>query len=113
MQIQVNTDNIIQGDARLSEFVKTTIGSRLHRFGSHVTRIEVHLSDENAHKPGNADKKCVMEARPAGRKPMAVSHIGGNVEQAVTGAAERLERMLDDTFSKLSDIKRATPPDLE
>ena len=48
MQIQVNSDNHIQSSKRLEEWVRTTIESTLDRYEEDLTRVEVHLSDENA-----------------------------------------------------------------
>jgi hypothetical protein len=39
---------------------------------SHITRIEVHLSDENGKKEGHNDIQCILEARIEGRDPIAV-----------------------------------------
>lgn len=48
MQIQINSDRHIQADERLAEFVRDTLRAKLSRFADHITRIEVHLSDENS-----------------------------------------------------------------
>ena len=109
MQVQVNTDKNIHGGESLTERVKTAVDARLKRFSDHITRVEAHLSDENAHKSSGADKKCVLEARPAGLKPLAVSHVADNMEQAIHGAAEKLERLLDSTFGQLNNVKGRTP----
>ena len=109
MQVQVNTDKNIHGGESLAERVKTAVDARLKRFSDHITRIEAHLSDENANKSGGSDKKCVLEARPAGLKPLAVSHVADTMEQAIHGAAEKLERLLDSTFGQLNSVKGRTP----
>lgn len=100
MQIQVNTDNHVQGDERLAEFVQTTVGSTLERFASRITRIEVHLSDENADK-GGLDKRCLLEARVEGRAPTAVSHVAASVAEAVEGAAVKMASALDSALGRL------------
>lgn len=110
MQVQVNTDKHITGGERLTEYVRSAVNAKLHRFGSHVTRIEVHISDENAHKSHGSDKKCVLEARPAGMQPMAVTHLAATVDQAITGAVEKLERVLGDAFAQLHNTKAAHAP---
>ena len=43
MQIQVNSDNHIQGNIRLEEWVRSTIESTLEHFEEDITRVEVHL----------------------------------------------------------------------
>lgn len=110
MQVQVNTDKNITSGERLTEIVRSTVTGKLHRFGAQVTRVEAHLSDENAHKSHGNDKKCVLEARPAGMQPVAVTHMAATVEQAITGAVEKLERVLGDTFDQLHNTKAAHAP---
>ena len=109
MQVQVNTDKHIQGGERLTLWVKTEVVSKLNRFGDHITRVEAHLSDEGSHKSGGADKKCVLEARPAGLHPLAVTHLAATLEQAVHGATEKLERVLNSTFGQLNAVKGRIP----
>ena len=83
MKIQVNTDAHIAGHEALVEGVNRTVSHVLHRFQDHVTRVEVHLSDQNGHKSGPPDKRCVMEARLEGRQPVAATEIAGSQDQAV------------------------------
>ena len=88
MQIQVNSDNHIQSSIRLEEWVRTTIESTLERYAEDLTRVEVHLSDENGDKPGPHDMRCQLEARPKGHQPISVTHKADNLELAIDGAAE-------------------------
>lgn len=103
MQIQLNTDNHVHGEASLADWTERELRDRLRRFADHVTRIEVHLSDVNGARPGEQDKRCKLEARLAGRQPLAVSHDAGKVADALHGAAEKLVRALDSTLGKLRD----------
>jgi ribosome-associated translation inhibitor RaiA len=105
MQIQVNTDDNVEGRDELARRVEAEINNTLGRFSEQITRIEVHLSDENAGKSGGADKRCLMEARLAGRQPEAVSHQGATLEEAFSGAAKKLRRSLESTLGRLSDQK--------
>jgi ribosome-associated translation inhibitor RaiA len=107
MQIQVNSDNHIQGSNRLEEWVKTTVQGTLERYEEDLTRIEVHLGDENGDKAGPHDKRCQMEARPKGHQPISVTHKAPNLEQAVDGAATKLDHALEHLFGKLRH--RRTP----
>ena len=106
MKVQVNTDSSIKGDERLEEIVETIVLGALERFKSDVTRIEVHLTDVNADKGGDDDKRCVMEARVEGLKPEAVTHNAGEIRDAVSGAAQKLKRVLDSTLGKRKDHRR-------
>ncbi|MBC3779363.1 HPF/RaiA family ribosome-associated protein [Pseudomonas sp. SWRI99] len=107
MQIQVNSDNHIQGSKRLEEWVRTTIESTLERYEEDLTRVEVHLSDENGEKPGPHDLRCQLEARPKGHQPISVTHKADSLEQAIDGAAEKLEHALEHHFGKKRGKPRA------
>lgn len=102
MQIQINTDNNIEGSDELTQQTQAVVESALERFAQRITRVEVHLSDENS-KKGGRDKRCVMEARLEGMQPVAVTDQAENMEQAVNGAADKLEKLLDHELGRLSD----------
>lgn len=75
MQIQINVDRNIEGHEALTAQVSGAVQSALSRISEHITRVEVHLSDENSNKKGgNDDMRCVMEARVEGHRPIAVTH---------------------------------------
>lgn len=101
MQIQVNTDNRIQSSARLEEWVRSTLESTLDRYAEDLTRIEVHLSDENGDKPGPHDNRCQMEARPKGHQPISVTSKADSLELAIEGAATKMEHALEHLYGKL------------
>ena len=63
MIIQLNTDKNIAGNERLESYLNTLIKDELGHFSDHITRIEVHLADENSLKNGENDKRCMLEAR--------------------------------------------------
>lgn len=101
MQIQVNTDNNIEGSARMSAYFSEILEDALSRFAEQITRIEVHLSDENAGKEGSDDKRCLLEARLKGLRPIVVSHNAENLDYAVNGAIDKLVKSLESTIGKL------------
>ena len=103
MIIQFNTDKTINGDVKHQEFFSDQIANELDRFRSHITRIEVHLTDQNGKKEGINDIRCLLEARIEGRKPIAVSDQADNVEQAVSGAIDKLKAALGTIMSRLKD----------
>jgi ribosome-associated translation inhibitor RaiA len=112
MQVQVHTGKNIEGGERLNLYVKTTVQAKLQRFVEQVTRIEAHLTDEHSHKSHDEDKKCVLEARPAGKPPVAVTHLAPTVDLAIHGAVEKMERVLDSTFGHGSHPKAPPVSDL-
>lgn len=109
MQVQVSTDNHIEGGEGLTRQVEALVEGTLGRFSGWVTRVEVQLSDESSSsKARDNDKRCVMEARPEGLRPLAVSHQGATLDQALKGCVKKLARLLDDTKGRLDDPKGNT-----
>lgn len=104
MQIQINTDRNIEGNEALAAYVRSETEQALSRFSDHITRVEVHLSDENSDKKDGKDgQRCVMEARLEGRKPIAATHQSATLEQAVNGAADKLSRLIESTTGRIND----------
>lgn len=113
MHIQVNTDKNINGDQALIAEVTDIIESALGRLSDHITRVEVHLSDENSSKKsGDDDIRCLVECRLEGRNPVAVSHQAGSVAAATTGAADKMTQMVDSTLNRLRQQQRESPTHL-
>jgi ribosome-associated translation inhibitor RaiA len=108
MKIQLNTDVHIDGTEVLAAQVKATVEQALARFEAHITRVEVHLSDENGGKSGPHDQRCMLEARLEGRQPVAVTEHAAALEQAVHGAAQKLAHLLDSTLGRLHDHREKT-----
>ena len=102
MTIQINTDRNIEGREALGQQAEAIVENSLGRFARQITRVEVHLSDENSHKSGTDDKRCVIEARLEGREPCAVTHQADTLEHAIDGAAAKLKRSLERTLGRLS-----------
>ena len=105
MQVQLNTDRQITVNDQLAQQVERVLQGALSRFADQVTRVEVHLSDENSEKGGDNDKRCLLEARLAGLRPVAVSHQAGTLQQAIDGAAQKLERSIESTLGRLGNKK--------
>ncbi|MBN1569226.1 MAG: HPF/RaiA family ribosome-associated protein [Acidobacteria bacterium] len=112
MQIQINTDHNIEGHEPLAAHVRGAVKSSLSRISDSIMRVEVHLSDEDSHKGSPNDKRCMIEARLAGRRPIAVTHQAATLDQAVDGAADKLARLIESTLGRLHDQKnrRIDPP---
>lgn len=108
MQIQVNTGENVQGRESLIARVEAGVSAALSRFDDRLTRVEVYLGDENADKGGAADKRCTIEARPAGQQPVAVTHKAATLDEALDGAAEKLGSLLESKFGRLEDRKGAS-----
>jgi len=110
MNIQVNTDHNIEGSAELNSYIETNLSTVFERFKVAITRIEVHLSDENAGKAGANDKRCLLEARVSHHQPIVVSHHADTIHIAIDAASDKLLRALDSMAGKLTN--HASPKDL-
>ena len=101
MQIQINTDPNIDHTTELTDAVEAEVNSGLKHHIDRLTRVEVTFADENAAKTGAGnDKRCVLEARPAGAQPVAVTEHADTVEAAVRSAARKMDRLLTNHFDR-------------
>jgi hypothetical protein len=105
VHIQINTDEATSGGDALAELVKAEINAHIGRFSKHISRIEVHLSDLNAGKAGNSDKRCIIEVRLEGRKPEVVTDQASTLERAYKGATKKLKLSLESTLGRINDNK--------
>ena len=100
MNIEINTDNHISNSARFTEELSQSLHSSLGKFESHLSRIEVYLSDANKNKGGSDDKKCTIEARIEGMKPLAATHKAATLREAFSGASRKIERVVRDSLDR-------------
>ena len=101
MKIQFNTDKNVTGSKAFRTSTIAVISEELNRFDDRITRLEVHLSDENGNKFGQNDKRCTIEARLHGLKPIAVTNHADSQELAVTGAVDKLKSSIDKIEGRL------------
>lgn len=98
LQFQFNSDSSVMGTENVAERIEAAVRTKLARFEDRLTRLEVHVSDENARKGGSDDKTCMIEARARGEKPIGVTEHAADVDTAARKAAgtmaQRLERVL-------------------
>ncbi len=107
MQIQISTDHNIEGNEDMVAATTDAVAHALRRFSDHLTRVEVHLADENGPKGGENDIRCVLEARIEGRQPIAVTHHASTVALAVHGAASNLVTLIETTLGRTEALERA------
>ena len=101
MTIQINTDKTLTGEKRSNDFFTSQIAEVLQRFESHITRIEVHLKDENGKKDGFNNISCLLEARIEGRKPIAITNQANTMDIAVTGAIDKIKMAVESILGKI------------
>jgi ribosomal subunit interface protein len=103
MQIVINSDKNISMHAKLSNLIESDLHRILNRYEDELTRVEVHLTDENGDKSGLQDKRCLLEARPKNHQSLTVTNDSDNIQTAVSGAANKMQRLLVTTFGRIED----------
>lgn len=103
MNIQISTDKNIEGGEKFSTYVNGVINDAVNGLNSQITHIGVHFSDQNSSKVGFQDKRCVLEYKMAGRSSTAVTHDADSVDEALSGAVEKLNHSLGHTLGKMKN----------
>ena len=111
MQVQFNSDSSVMGTENVAERIEAMLHTKLARFEERLTRVEVHVRDENGAKGGGDDKACVIEARPRGGRPIGVTEHAGKVDDAARKAANTLAQRLERHFGKGSRHGHDPRPD--
>ena len=107
MQVQINSDNNISMHDRLSDSIGAYINNLLQRFDPYLTRVEVNLTgDKSTKKAGPKHKRCVLEARAKRRQSLIVTNKATDIEDAFSGAADKMHRQLETTYGRLADKRR-------
>jgi ribosomal subunit interface protein len=110
MQVQVKTDNHVEGREKLIEHVEGVIRDAVDRYEDEVTHVQAHLGDVNSGDKSSADDmRCMFEARVAGLKNIAVTHQAESLHLAIEGAADKLTKALESALGKLQDRERRRP----
>ena len=111
MQFQFNSDSSVMGTENVAERIEAMMRDKFSRFEERLSRLEVHVSDENAHKHGHDDKTCMVEARPRGGRPIGVTEHSSKVDDAARKAANTMVQRLERHFGKESRHKHDARPD--
>jgi hypothetical protein len=101
MTIQINTDhNVYENESEITS-LKKLVQSSLEKYSEHITRIEIHLSDENGNKKGVKDKRCMLEARLEGRQPIAVVSYENTIVEALSDAIKKITSSLNTILEQI------------
>lgn len=111
MQIEIGSDHHIKVHEPWAEELKAVVSHTLRHHTEQLTRVVLHLSDQNADKAGESDKRCAMEGRLKGKQPVAVTHQASTFDQAVSGAADKLARLIERTLGRAAQRPAAPPLD--
>ena len=103
MQVQINSDQSVDVDEKVLSDAKSQVNDAMDRYSSRLTRVELHLSDVDGQRSGSREMRCLFEARPAGLDPVVVTEQAPTVEQAIQGAARKMQRLLSSLFGRRRD----------
>jgi len=107
MKIQINSGKNAATDTRATRLIEDKVKRALKNFSGKLTRVEVHISDVNSHKFGVQDKRCLIEARPASHRPLAVRSAGRTAAGAIRDALTKLRSSLHTFYGRL-EARRPT-----
>jgi len=103
MHFQVRTDNHIKNSEGLTDRIRDEVEAALTpRYTDQIRRVEVYLQDMNSHK-GGVDTRCSIEISLAGHQPVAAAAVAEDVDGAVTGAVDKVLRVLEHVIGKIQD----------
>lgn len=105
MDIHINTANNLEGREATTQRLEALVKERMSRFEGRLTRVELHVGDENGDRSIGADIRCQIEARPAGLDPVSVTDQSDTLDQAASGALGKLTTALERTFGKATNRK--------
>lgn len=109
MQVIMNSDNQVDLNGESIEHWRSEITTSLERFNDWITRVEVHVTDENSKsKEGTDDIRCLIEARPANKQPVSVEVRGSSAENAISDGIKTMQRRLSAMVDKARTQRRMT-----
>ena len=111
MQVQFNSDSSVMGTENVAERIEAAVREKLSRFEDRLTRLEIHVRDENGRKGGADDKACTIEARPRGGRAIGVTEHAVTVDDAARKAASTLAQRLERHFGKAERHSHDARPD--
>jgi ribosomal subunit interface protein len=103
MTIQVNTDTHIDGSQNTKAYVTEKVEAGMKHYAEKITRIEVHLSDQNADKDGPEDIQCKIEARIEGQQPVLVESKDETMHKALSEAIDKMQAVMRTMIGKMQE----------
>ncbi len=102
MKVAVHTDSHISGHEALTARVSSEVETVLAPYGARLTLVEVHLADESGGRDTQHDLSCFLEGFVEGQSPVVATHHADTVDNAVSGAAHKLEHVLESRLGRAS-----------
>lgn len=103
MIIIFNTDHNIQAGDFFTSPLESILLDKLEKYNRKITKLEVHLTDENGKKKGVDDKRCLLEAHIDKMEPTIGSCLSDTYESSLIGAIKNLKASLETKLGRLQD----------
>lgn len=105
MKIIVRSDHNITLTEKSIAAIESTVQTTLGHFDTHLTTVDVILSDGSAGRSTGDDIRCQVEARPESRTPEYATNNASTVGDALRGALHKMIHVLDGSFGRLEHHK--------
>jgi len=93
MSLQFEVEGMELTDA-LDTFLRKSLATVDRRWGDRITHLRMYVKDENSPQKSGKDKRVTFEARIAGLDPIAAHATAPEAYDAISGAADKLERAM-------------------
>ena len=108
MQIQVQTDHDVGGNDELTSFVGFEVLAGLGACAARVTSACAVLTTDSTRHPGPPALRGVLEVRPTGHAPLAVTRRAATTDAAVRAAVGDMRGLLERMFRRMDGRVRPT-----
>lgn len=105
MQLEIEPERLDVTEA-LEQHVRRSLSTVDRRWGDRITRVTLYLKDLNSQQKGGVDKHCTFEARVAGMDPLIAEDTAADAYDAVKGAADKLERVVEHALERREGRRR-------
>ena len=91
---------------QVEEFVREHLQVSFEKFADKISRIEVHLLDENGQKGGGDDKICTIDVKLSGMGLLHVRAKNDDIYSSILKAIQRADASIAKTLDRKSSKTR-------
>jgi hypothetical protein len=110
VEVDINIDRGMDDYDAFAPRVRGVVEGVLARHADFIAHVEVRLNEENQQRKGQAERRCLLEARFEGSESVAVTHQAATTDEAVRGAAEKMTQLIENCFLP---ARRGSNPDVK
>ena len=98
MKLDIRSQQELLTDAD-RDFASAQVVRALTKFGSRITRVDVHVADLNGPRGGD-DKHCAVTVSISGKPALVGTDRNADINDAITMAIHRVERRVRRALAK-------------